>query len=227
MKEILLVLPGFILWRMSTYYSKDRVGLLKTAEWEFILPFSLFGVLSTASSWVFISFLESLNKYFHTGFFSFAIHQYSDDFFYLNFLISCFVAVCLSKAGQRNNPCAQRLCNFFLPEDNREVTTFYKDLTAMGSLIITLKCNKVYYAIPLSVKGDSVTSSYISVIPFASGYRESKHYEIRLTSDYESVLANIEDFNLSPLIVRIPNSEISSILKYDAVNFDYKNNLIC
>lgn len=217
MKEIVLVLPGFLLWKQSRSTAEAKSDLLRIPEWEFILPFSLFGVFATGFSWLLTSFVISLWYMVEWGTFSFELHSYTDDFFYINFFIACFISVCLGKSNTDRNPCVQNLCSFFLPSDTREVNKFYENIAQMGSVIITLKNYKVYYAVPVEVKGDTLASAYIRIVPFASGYRTKDELRVRLTADYIS-LENMQ------LIVNL--AEVETISKYDAVNFDYRNNLL-
>jgi uncharacterized membrane protein len=83
-----------------------------------------------------------------------------------------------------------------------------------GELIsLTLKSGKVYVGIPLAIPEPSKSSSYISMIPFFSGYRNNEK-ELKFTTEYLTVHENMDNRDKYFSLI-ITTSEIISANLFD------------
>jgi hypothetical protein len=85
MKEILLVLPGYVFWKVSLLSAKnENSNISKVAQWQLFLPFSLFGVTLHYSLIILFNVLVFVASQLPgKSFFSFRYMDFDSSFYYL------------------------------------------------------------------------------------------------------------------------------------------------
>lgn len=77
-------------------------------------------------------------------------------------------------------------------------------------VMITLKSRKVYIGAVISAPNLAPTDSFVSLIPFLSGYRDATTLELKLTTNYMGREADLSNFE-----VVVPIAEISTLAYFD------------
>ena len=106
---------------------------------------------------------------------------------------------------------------------NQMEKQFWNSLNSVSDidklLMITTKSNKVYIAYVNEIS-EPIGDSYVTLIPNVSGYRDKDTQELKITTDYLSILEHYINQDQPELIdkklgITIPVSEISMVSKFD------------
>jgi hypothetical protein len=220
MEILFSILPGFIFWWFSKS-DKESGGVLKISQWYFVLPFATFGIFF----FLFYSFLISLILSMG-DFKNFPIIL--SDFLSPNqkaavpFIFSCISGALLGICHKKVK-IIQKYLKLFVPEDKDNFDWIRRRLEEFGSLIITLKSNKVYYGVPKSLtKGWGNEEVFLEITPIASGFRDLTQ-KVNVTNDYSQSVVDDLNSGKFPFSVILAEREITSIVKYDENNFSFKN----
>lgn len=165
----------FLIFCNKTRYYHQRID-----QQRLLFNSVLVGIISLTASYFLLQIMDSL----FTGFVSNFKKLFPLEIEYLevavfSFLLSVFVTVIVNLFTNKTKALSKSIDK--IGNDLEKIIK--KGFTEAELIPLTLKSGKAYVGIPLAIPEPSKSSTYISIVPFFSGYRNNEK-ELIFTTEY-------------------------------------------